>query len=293
MPQKLTDMIIDEISLVDDGANQHADVVIVKAKSAPEGRTGSEGISDDIDTASADQLKEFQMDMENLAKALEDAEAKLETLEKRTSDAEAALADATEVIKAKEAEIEELQKGMAYKGDKMDAEKGKAKAAKNADGDEDDEDEDKKVMKSLPESIKKRLEDFEKRAAEAEVALAKMRDEKDTADAIAKAKTLNFGKAEEIGPLLMRVTKGSTTAADAETLERLFKAAGEQSKVTHLFRSVGSDTAVDGDPEVLMKAKAEEIRKANTSMTFEQAYAKAMEENPSLYNAYIAKRRVG
>lgn len=281
MAQKLTDMIIDEISIVDDPANEQARVVITKMKAAPEGQTGSEGLSGEIDTASADQIKEFQMDMENLAKALEDAEAKLETLEKRTSDAESALADATEVIKAKEAEIAELQKGYAAKANKLD------------DGDEENEDEEKKVMKSLPDSIKKRLESFEKRAAEAEATLAKMRDEKDTADAIAKAKTLNFGKAEEVGPLLMRVTKGLTTAADAELLERLFKAAGEQGKVTHLFKSVGSDVAVDGDPEVLIKAKAGEIQKANNGMTFEQAYAKAMEENPSLYNAYVAKRRAG
>lgn len=281
MAQKLTDMIIDEISIVDDPANEQARVVITKMKAAPEGQTGSEGLSGDDDTASADQYKEFQMDMENLAKALEDAEAKLETLEKHTSDAEAALADATEVIKAKEAEIEELQKGY------------KAKANKSDDGDLDDEDEEKKVMKSLPESIRKRLEDFEKRAAEAETTLAKMREEKDTAEAIAKAKTLNFGKAEEVGPLLMRVTKGLTTQADAELLERLFKAAGEQGKVTALFRSVGSDTAVDGDPEVLLKAKAGEIQKANNGMTFEQAYTKAMEDNPSLYNAYVAKRRAG
>jgi uncharacterized protein YukE len=278
MPQKLTDMIIEEISLVDDGANQHADVVIVKAKSAPEGQTGSEGSSGDSETASADQYKEFQMDMENLAKALDDAEAKLESLEKRTTDAEAALADATEVIKAKDAKIVELEA---------------AKAKKSDDGNADDEDDDKKVMKSLPESIRKRLEDFEKRAAEAEVTLAKMREEKETFEAIAKARTLNFGKAEEIGPLLMRVAKGTSTVADAETLERLFKAAGEQGKVSHLFRAVGSETAVDGDPEVLLKAKAGEIQKANNGMTFEQAYAKAMDENPSLYSAFIAKRRAG
>ena len=284
MAQKLTDMIIDEISIVDDPANEQARVVITKMKAAPEGQTGSEGLSGEIDTASADQIKEFQMDMENLAKALEDAEAKLETLEKRTSDAEAALADATEVIKAKEAEIEELQKSYAAKA------KPKAKAKADEDSETDDEDD---VMKSLAEPIRKRLEAFEKRAAEAEATLAKMRDEKDTADAIAKAKSLNFGKAEEIGPLLMRVTKGLTTAADAELLERLFKAAGEQGKVTHLFKSVGSDVAVDGDPEVLIKAKAGEIQKANNGMTFEQAYAKAMEENPSLYNAYVAKRRAG
>jgi len=149
------------------------------------------------------------------------------------------------------------------------------------------------AAEALRKEAEAKLADVQKRAAEAEASLDKMRDEKDTADAIAKAKSLNFGKAEEVGPLLMRVNKGLTTAADAELLERLFKAAGEQGKVTHLFKSVGSDVAVDGDPEVLIKAKAGEIQKANNGMTFEQAYAKAMEENPSLYNAYIAKRRAG
>lgn len=284
MPSKLTDMIIDEISLVDDPANEQARVVIAKAKAAHSGQSEPDGQSGDDDAASTEaaQLKEFQMDIENLSKALEDAEAKLAALEQRTTDAEAALADANEVIKAKDVEIEELSKGRM-----------KAQKAEVEDDEEDEEDGEKKVMKSLPESIRKRLEDFEKRAAEAEATLAKMRDEKDTAEAIAKARTLNFGKPEEVGPLLLRVRKGATTEADATALESLLKAAGAQDKVSYLYRTVGSDQAVEGDPEMLMKAKADEIAKANKGMTFEQAYVAAMEQNPSLYNAYIAKRRAG
>lgn len=284
MPQKLTDMIIDEISLVDDPANEQARVLIAKAR-APMGQSDPDGQSgDDAANPAAVQLKEFEMDIENLSKALEDAEAKLAALEQRTTDAEAALEDANTVIKAKDAEIEELTKGKGKKG---------YMAQKSDDADEDEEEEEKKVMKSLPDSIRKRLEDFEKRAAEAESTLAKMREEKDVAEAIAKAKTLNFGKAEEVGPLLMRVRKGTTTDADATLLEGLLKAAGEQGKVSNLFRTVGSDQAVDGDPEALLKAKAGEIQKGNTGMSFEQAYAKALEQNPSLYNAFIAKRRAG
>lgn len=280
-------MTIDEISLVDDPANEQARVVIAKAKAAQPGQAEPDGQSGDDDAASAAfQLnKEFQMDIENLAKALEDAEAKLESLEKRTTDAEAALADANAVIKAKEVEIEELQKGYKAKTQKAEVE--------DEMEDDEDEDEEKKVAKSLPESIRKRLEDFEKRASEAEATLAKMRDEKDTAEAIAKARTFNFGKAEEVGPLLLRVRKGATTEADAAALEGLLKAAGAQDKVSYLYRTVGTDQAVEGDPEMLLKAKAEEIVKANKGMTFEQAYTRAMDENPSLYGAYIAKRRAG
>lgn len=268
MAQNLTDLTIDEISLVDDGANQHAEVVIVKAKTAPEGFSGLQ------ESAEADSTTEIQMDLENLAKALEDAEAKLVALEKRTTDAEAALTGATEVIKAKDAEIEALTKA--------------AKPAKEEieDEEEDEEDEDK-VMKSLPESVRKRLEAADTALTE----LAKMREERDTAEAIAKAKSLNFGKAEEIGPLLLRVRKGTTVAADADMLEGLFKAAGEQGRVTHLFKAIGSEAAVEGDPESLLNAKATEIAKAH-KLTFEQGYTKAVEQNPALYSAYIAKRRV-
>lgn len=285
MTTQLSDLTIDEISIVDDPANGEARVVIFKAKAGdfmpcescktPDlckakgacmaDKAGSRMTKANDhhgqaapDGASGDQLKELQMDLETLSKALEDAEAKMGQLEKRTVDAESALADANEVIKAKEAEIEDMKK--------------------SATPAEDD------VMKSLPEPIRKRLE-------EAEAKIAKMRDEADIKEAVAKAREIGVGKPEEVGPLLLRVSKGATTEDDAKTIESMLKSLAEVEKKSALFKSVGTTAAADGEPEQVLKAKAEEIHKANKGMTFEQAYAKAVDENPAVYAEYINKRR--
>lgn len=318
MAQQLTDMSIDEISLVDDPANEQARVLIVKAKSGKKAATkmydvkdteedestdadgmededektkrlmarvkkaiegiaprvaqtlaGSPSADNDAANTAAASLKEYVMDIETLSKSLEEAEAKLAALAKRADDAEAALKDAGEVIKAKDAEIETLTKS----------------AEPVAPAAEED------VLKSLPESIRKRLEESEAVAKAAQAEITKMRDESERAEAIAKAKELKVGDPDVVGPLLLRVAKGMSTVDDAAALTALLKGAGEVADQSALFKSVGSDAAVDGEPEELLKAKAAEIQKVNTGMTFEQAYVKAMEENPSLYNAYVSKSK--
>lgn len=298
MAQQLTDMTIDEISLVDDGANEGAKVLIVKAKSKPpvnvdeeldpneeendndaddkgmkksahsgQAASGGNPVNPDAADLAAASLKEFRMDIETLSKALEDAEAKLTALEKRASDAETALVDAEAVIKAKDAEIAEITKAAEPTGD--------------------DE-----IIKSLPESIRKRLEDADAAAKAAAEEVAKMKEQTETAEYIAKAKALGAGDADKLGGLLMRVAKGKTTEEDAATFETMLKAANAQGQVAALFKSVGSDSAVDGNPGDLLQAKADEIHKAaDGKMTKEQAYAKAMDENPELYTAYVSKRR--
>lgn len=264
MPQNLTDMTIDEISLVDEGANGEARIVIFKSKhdeSAQSGHTDPDGSSGNPDPAgfAADQLKEHDMDIETLSKALEDAEAKLVALEKRTTDAEAALTDAQAVIKTRDDEIAELKKSATPDG-------------------EDD------VLKALPEEVRKRLSD-----AEAEI--KKMRDDAEQKEAVAKAREMGVSNPDDVGPLLLRVRKGMTTEGDAATIEAMLKAHAEVEKKSALFKSLGTTESVDGDPESILKAKASEIMEANKGMTYEQAYVKAMEQNPAVYNAYVSKRR--
>jgi hypothetical protein len=312
MPQMLSDMTIEEISLVDDPANEQARVQIVKArgKKKPQAATESEiddedmdaeetlddgeeapavrnlkkalsaiaprlaqtiagGVSADSDAAASGEtaLKEYTMDLENLSKALEEAEEKLGTLQKRADDAEAALATAQNELATRDTQIAELQKAAAPQPTEED------------------------VLKSLPEPVRKRIEETEARAKAAEDAISKIRAEAELGEAVAKAKSLSLPEPEKMGPLLLRVAKGMTTAEDASTLEAVFKGIVEQGSQAALFKSLGSSAAVDGDPESLLKAKADEIQKANTGMTFEQAYAKAVDSNPALYNAYVAKRR--
>jgi len=305
MPQRLTDMEIHEISLVDEPANEDARVVIVKAKNGADPskpssvakvagavlaaieemspqiveRAMAEGFSADPDAAAAATaiLQETVMDMEAVTKALEDAEAKLDMLEKRATEAEAALQAKDEVIKAKDAELAEL------------VAKGKSKKADmKADDDETAEDDEDEVMKSLPESIRKRL-------AEADALREEVRkaNEKAELDAhIAKAKALGAADADAVGGLLLRVAKGTTTQDDAKALEDLLKSAKAVDDKSPLFKSLGTSAAVDGDPEAILKAKADEIvTKSSGKLTFAQAYDQALQENPGLYTAFIAKRR--
>lgn len=290
MANQLSNIEIDEISLVDEPANESARVVIVKAKGGfkpcaecespavckkagmcaekaedededeygmKKSRTESAGSADDQSADALSNDGDQQMDIETLSKALETAEARLDDLQGRTETAEKKLAEAEEMLKAKNAEIATLRKSAGV--------------------------EEEEVLKSLPESIRKRLE-----ANEAEI--RKMREERETQEAVAKARGLGLNDPEKIGPVLARVTK-SAKAEDAAALETLLKSLVAVGNANVLFRSVGSDNAVDGDPVEILKAKAEEIRKARPTLSAEAAYAAAVDQNPNLYNAYIAKRR--
>lgn len=262
MATLLQDMEIEEISLVDDGANPGARVEIWKSKAAGSGHVTGDPV---------DHQQEIMMTLEELSAALEQAEARMDTLEKAKTDAEAKVAELDTVVKGKDARIAELEGTIA---------KGRTPA-----------DADEAFLKALPEAAREAVVKARADAAEAKAALAKARDAGDTEAAIAKAKGLGFGKAEDVGPLLMRVAKGKTTEADASALEQLLKSAGTMAAQSPLFRMAGSSAAVDGDPEELLKAKAAEIQKAKPKLTPEQAYTEALDANPDLYLASIAKRR--
>lgn len=302
MPQKLSEMTIDEISLVDDPANEQARVVIVKARSKnkkPASPDVEDGETDEMDTDSlVDQVKkalahiaprvaqtlagglsaedqsvtdateaaalEFQMDIEALAKSLEEAEAKIEAVAKAAEDANAEVARLTAEVEAKDEEIAKLRGG---------------------------EGEPEDVLKSLPESIRKRFEENEAIAKAAQAEIAKLKDAAETAEAITKAREVGFGDAETVGPLLLRVRKGTTTTADADALEAMLKSAAAVDKSSGLFRTAGVDQARPAAADAALDAAAAEIQKNNASLTREQAVVKALEANPELYAEYVAKRR--
>lgn len=205
------------------------------------------------------------MDIESLSKSLDDAEKKLETLAKRAEDAESALVEANEIIKSKDNEIVALQKSAAPAS-------------------EED------VLKAMDPGIRALVTKARDDAKAATEALAKMQTAADEAQAIAKAREIGIGDPALIGPLLMRVRKGATTTADADALEGLMKALAAADKTSTLFKSLGASGDVSNDPEEVLKAKATEIAEAE-KIDFAAAYAKALERNPSLYTAYVAKRR--
>ena len=204
-------------------------------------------------------LKEREMDLEELTKALEGA---------------------TATIEAQTAEITKLK---AERDEAVTKAKEKAKEK----GEEKSEDE---LLKNVPESIRKRLADAEKASSDAKEAIEKMRDERELNERIAKAKADGIHEADKVGAILHRVTKGKATAEDTAEIERLLKAAAAQDKTSELYKARGSSVAVEGDPEAILKAKAAEIRKGKPELSDAVAYDMALQQNPAVY-AELKKRR--
>lgn len=262
---KLRDMRLDEISLVDEPAAKGARVSIWKAAKMP-------GMCSDCETPAvckaAGKCKESEKmtkgdttDLESLSTALDEAVTKMEALE-------AALA-------AKDAEIAELKKSA-----------GGASA-----GSDDD------VLKGLSPGARALVEKAQKQAADAQAAIEKMQDERDTEMFVAKAagfKVLPV-KPEEFGLVLKRIARGKTTAEDVIEIERVLKAADEIGGKTGILKSIGrSGGSAEGGAtaEARLQAKADEIHKAEGGkISKAAAYSKATEANPELYREYLAEHR--
>lgn len=317
---QLTDMTIEEISLVDEPANPGAVVEIIKAKfkpcadcEDPEMCKGKGGCSmeksmdmdeDDEGGNDPDKVKKTKISAASVTEAIAKAIAALtpQIVEKAMAEgfsADEAIADAmAAIIKETVMDLDQVTKALAAAEATIaaHAEVVKAKdaeiASKDAeivklrDGKPAAEPSDEEVLKSLPEAIRKRLED----GKAAEVALAKAQEKSEVDGFIAKAKEYGVGDAAVMGPILHRVAKGRTTAEDAKVIEQVLKAAGSVQSHSALFKSLGTSQGDEADPEAVLKSKANDIAKAE-NISFAKAYEKAMEQNPQLYTDYLAKRR--
>lgn len=287
-----------EVSLVPEGDNPGAEVLISKARdradelskailksryaavselanqlmSLAAGEGGEEGVS-----KAHSILGGMNMDIEELQTRLDEIEGNLETVTKAKDDAEAK-------VTAHEATIATLTA-------ERDAALSKAK-----DGGEGDDDEE--ILKSVPKSIRDRLAKAEKTAEDAVTEISKARDERELEVAISKVKSLGVveGQSKELGAVLHRISKGKSTPEDAEKVVELItiaKAVGD--KGSKLFEAIGKakgkelsgDEATDG--EAKLNEAIEAIQKAKPALTREQAYAEALDANPDLYDV-INKR---
>ena len=104
---------------------------------------------------------------------------------------------------------------------------------------------------------------------------------------ISKAETLNALPTEssDLGSALMEIAEN----VDADTfayISKVLEASNEAISNSSLFQEVGkSATTVDGPLDELSKA-ANVVKQAHPELTKEQAIAKAVEEDPSLYDTY-------
>lgn len=294
--QQLSDIELDEVTVCEEPANEDSVVVIVKANPKPHDEPLKEADMPDIDDELDDELLVEGEDGDDAEIELsdEDAQALAEEIEALNEAGElipafalmaANLEEAGEVItkqqaalEEREAEFAELKKMSSLLLERVE----KMRAGETV-----DEDDLVAVIKSLnggalsPEA--------ERRIAALEL-VQKQAEEKDL---IAKAKDLGVTgiKAEELAPILYRIRKGRTTSEDADRIEKLLAHQATALKKSGAFNAIGSSAVDAGTAEAKIAAAAEDLRKSKPTLSKEQAADLVLQENPALYDEYMAERR--
>lgn len=253
MATKLTEIDVDEISLVGKGANQRTFTLLKSATKEADQHEHTEDVVDineltkavgELDDAGKDELK----------KALGIEQPKEETPEEFKA----------RVLKA----ITEA------KGDEDELLKGA-------------DDKTVEVVKVLRDEIRKAREDAEqakKDAAEQKEELKKAREAEKDREFLAKAQGLDKlpgNKPEEFGTILKRAYS-ALTDDERKKLDEVLKAANELAD-NALFRETGTDYT-EGSAEAEVQAKAEELMKSDSKLTIEQAKTEIAKRFPELFN---------
>lgn len=280
---RLYDVSLNEISLVDAGANADARVVLMKRDEDNMEVEKTEGQPAAPEAPVAPVTETQGEDLSALTKALEDAEAALEELSKgldEASDEIERLAGENETLAAEN----EILKGDIAKRDVPVED----------------------VLKGVDEPVRKAFEALEARLNAAEAVAKRAAEEAETGEYIAKARA--FGNlpvaAEVLGPILRRVRKNESTEQDLGELERVLTAAnaalegpGAVSKgegaveKKGLFEEVGKRGAEGVTAADRINQAAKEIRKSAPNLSEAEAFTKALDQTPALYSEYLAERR--
>lgn len=165
------------------------------------------------------------------------------------------------------------------------------------DEDEDDEDEAETskgdplakadpAVKALIEKQAKAISKAEKRAEAAEAVAKAERKERLRKEFVEKAKTLPMisDTPDDFGALLEEASE-KLSEDDYKKFEGLLKAANEQITKSNLFDEIGNGGL--GSVNASVEAKANELRKADPTLSEAQAIARAYEMNPALYDEEV------
>lgn len=257
---KLVSMEIEETSGVDHPAHLREGWLVMKATDANEARE----LLDAIKTAASGS--DYPEDTRMSEEIIEDATDPVDALAKaneRIAELEEALAAATATAAAET--VEEI---------------------------EDD------LLKSVPESVRKMLDDQAAQVADALAKAAATEDElrkerAARADEAAIAKAAGWTSltldAQEIGPMLRRLSE--TDADLAKAVETILEAANAQAESAGIFAEIGKAGRPDGgDAYGALESLAKAAVDAGAFPTFEQAFVKVAEQNPDLYIRHLSEK---
>ncbi|HEY7823006.1 MAG TPA: hypothetical protein VIG24_09245 [Acidimicrobiia bacterium] len=308
MATNLTDIELDEVSLVDKGANQEAHIVLVKrsplrrfadwvmGKSYDEGygmaRPMSQVMAEDD---AQQQLARLMMALHESLSSIQGAE--LEASEKlammQQSAAEFAEAvDGIEVMKGLRDQIESLSsldeipaaiaaitKALGDEGEGEDTMTEPVKTEDPSVVEKSDE-----IAKALESEVAKR-EALEKKIAEME-ALAKRAEI--TARVEKSMGSVPGATTGDLVDLLVAIHDGVGAEA-AGKVEALLTASSQTVAESAVLEEVGKDAGAEADVFSRAQTIADELRKQDPTLTKEIALAKAFEQNPDLAAAAYAR----
>jgi hypothetical protein len=147
-----------------------------------------------------------------------------------------------------------------------------------------------KALGQLPEPVRKHLLEEQRKAAEAQAMAKALFDERENRKYEEMAKALQHLPGitgEKFGPVLRKAAEadpGSFTP-----LYEALKAADSALKASGAFSEIGTGTTtegVGGSPEASLDGVAKGLMAADASLSYPEAIAKAVSENPDLYNQH-------
>ena len=268
---KMTELVIEETSGVDHPAHLHEGWLVIKASNTESVADVLAALPEPLGESMSEDPTEVTIETDSeVTLAAEDEKA--EGMEPESKQMEEELAMAQARIAELEARISELEGSESE--DMMEEATDPVALAKSA-----------------PEPIRKAMEELAKAKAEAETALAKEREDRADADAIAKArgafKHLALD-AEKVGPALRRLA--AIDADLAKSVEDALVAADAQNESADIFTEVGKGYVPSGDAIQKMTSLAKAAVSEGKAATVEQAMAQVAIENPALYNDYLTEK---
>lgn len=296
MPNRLKDISVVEMSLVDNPAEPNARVALFKRDD-----------SDDDGKAEDGPLKSFLKTLGVIAKDDEAVEQMEDDLQKEADDLASDDGDDSNDEGRDDSSTEEsmdldkstLDPEVVEAIDKAEEEKAEAlakaealqvqvdeltKAAEDAKSEDDPED----LLKSADPAIRELVQKAQDEAEEATAIAKAEREKRLDREFFEKADSLpNIeGETSELADLLKSVA-GVVDADTFAKLEEILRAADSQLATAELFKSVGVEGEAEGDDAYGKLVKiAKRYQEADESMTYEAAFDQAVEKNPDLYDEY-------
>ncbi len=265
MPYSLEALVIDRVDLVDEGANSEAFMTLYKRK---ENHMTLEEIVAGLKPEHASVV----------TKALHDSEAAIDKVKAELTEATATV---TELEKAA---MQDAHRDRAWGDDDDDREDDCGGERVKEVGDNKQSFDDNNTLKSLPAEAREIFKSMQNKLVAAEAAIKKAADEKEHADAVAKAATL---KAIPVSnDKLVSIVKGAAPEL-LEVLESVAKAL-EASTLSEIG-SVGAEATFSksaNDTWSLIEKKADELAKAN-GYSIQKGISEVIAREPKLYQEYL------